>query len=147
MAPPSSPYKWMPVRIPIGGGLFHRLNNLLPGFKTPPFQRQGAEGLPPRLNQVEVGGIGRLKHEFEARMRQTEQQHVSRPMHREIVQNGVDPFHLRSNPALYLFKKRNPNVDIQRVLSETSVLSLTGVILAVTPVLFMLLITRPAFSA
>ena len=40
-----------------------------------------------------------------------------------------------------------PYVDIQRVLPETSMLSLTGVILAVTPVSFMLLITRPAFSA
>jgi hypothetical protein len=94
--------------IPVGSGLFHRLHDLLPGFKTPTFQRQRASSFPPWLNQVEIGGIGRLKHKFPARMGQPEQQHVSRPMHREIVENSVDALCLRSDPGIHLLKKRRP---------------------------------------
>jgi hypothetical protein len=57
MAPTASPDEGMLVLIPVGCGAFDRLLDLGPGLEPAPFQRQGAEHLPPWLDQVEVGGI------------------------------------------------------------------------------------------
>ena len=73
------------VRIPVGCRLLHRFNNLLPRFETPPFEGQRLERFPPRLDQIQVGGVGGLKHEFPAWIRQIEKQDIDRSMHREII--------------------------------------------------------------
>jgi hypothetical protein len=42
MPPPFAPDKGMLMGIPVGRGILHRLLDLLPGLKAPPFERQGA---------------------------------------------------------------------------------------------------------
>ena len=44
----------------------HCLLDLLPALEAPPFKGQRLEGLPPGLDQVQVGGSGGLKDELEA---------------------------------------------------------------------------------
>src|SRR5579863_4356311 len=45
---------------------------------------------------------------FPARMSEREQQYVGSPMHREIVQDGIDPLHLGPDSGVYLLKERVP---------------------------------------
>src|SRR5690242_4286222 len=61
MSPPSSPHRGMLLRIPVDRCLLDRLLNLLPGFKAASLERQRLEGLPPRLNQVQLGRRCRLE--------------------------------------------------------------------------------------
>ena len=61
------------MSIPIGRCRSYRFFHLLPGFKAMPFEGQGAQDLPPRLNQIQVGGVGGLEHEFPTRMSQIEE--------------------------------------------------------------------------
>jgi hypothetical protein len=60
----------MPMGIPVARCGLHRRADLLPGLKPVAFERQRAQNLPPRLDQVEIGGILGLEDELEARMRQ-----------------------------------------------------------------------------
>ena len=85
MAPAAFPDERMLVLIPVGGGAFNRLLDLGPGFEPATFQSQGAEHLPPGLDQVEVGCILGLEDELPARMEQAEQQHVGRAVGAEVV--------------------------------------------------------------
>ena len=62
MPPPATPDEGVFVRIPVGGGCLHGVTDLLPGLKVMAFERQRAQDLPPRFDQVEIGGIGRLVH-------------------------------------------------------------------------------------
>src|SRR3712207_9381865 len=48
------------------------------GLEPAPFQSQGAQHLPLRLDQVQIGGIRGLEDELPARVKQAEQQHVRR---------------------------------------------------------------------
>src|SRR2546430_1880084 len=59
MSPSFPPHVRMLVRIPVSRGFLHRFNNLLPRFETPPFEGQRLERFPPRLDQIQVGGVGR----------------------------------------------------------------------------------------
>src|SRR6266568_4273159 len=54
------PHKGMFMGIPIGRGRLDGLDDLLPGLKTPAFERQRAQDLPPGFDEVEVGRIRRL---------------------------------------------------------------------------------------
>ena len=85
MAPTASPDEGMLVLVPVGGGAFNRLLDLGPSLKASPFQGQGAQHLPPRLDQVEISGIGGLKDELPAGVKQAEQQHVGRAVSAEVV--------------------------------------------------------------
>ncbi len=78
------------MRIPVGGGRLDGLHDLLPGLKTPAFESQRTQDLPPRFDQVQIGRIGRLIDKFPARMMDHEQQQVSAMMHLQIVHDGVD---------------------------------------------------------
>jgi hypothetical protein len=91
MAATASPDDRMLVLIPVGGGAFNRLLDLGPGLEASPFQGQGAQHLPPRLDQVEVGRVLGLEDEFPARMEQAEQQHVGRAVSAEVVSDRIDP--------------------------------------------------------
>ena len=73
MSAASPPDVGMFVRIPVGRRLVHRLFNLFPRLETPPFERQRLEGLPPRFNQVQVGGVGGLEDKLPARIGQIEE--------------------------------------------------------------------------
>src|SRR5947209_10798367 len=76
MAPSATPNKRMLVGVPVLGGTLHGQLNLGPGIKPTPLQCKRAQHLPPRLQQVQIGGIDRLEHELPARVGQREQQHV-----------------------------------------------------------------------
>ena len=91
MAPPASPDEGMLVLIPVGGGAFNRLLDLSPGLEPATFQRQGAEHLPPGLDQVKICGILGLEDELTARMEQAEQQHVGRAVGAEVVSPAALP--------------------------------------------------------
>src|SRR4051794_35945384 len=60
MAASPSPGEGMAVRVPVVGRLCDGLGDLVPGLEAPPGQGEGAQHLPPRLDQVEVGGVVRL---------------------------------------------------------------------------------------
>src|SRR5689334_20649574 len=76
MPPPAAPDEGVLVRVPVIRGAPDGLLDLGPSLKTPPFEGQGAQCLPPRLHQVEVGRVDRLEHELPARMGQRKQKHV-----------------------------------------------------------------------
>src|SRR3954464_5520614 len=99
MAPPASPEEGMHVLIPVGGGAFNGLLDLGPGFEPAAFQSQGAEHLPPWLDQVEVGRILGLEDELPAWMEQAEQQHVGRAVGAEVVGHGIDPLDRGIDPG------------------------------------------------
>ncbi len=61
----------MTMSVPISRRSFNRLLNFRPGFETAASGRERAQRLPPRLDQVEIGGILRLKDEIPTRMPQT----------------------------------------------------------------------------
>ena len=85
MAPTASPDERMLVLVPVGGGAFNRLLDLGPGLEASPFQGQGAQHLPPGLDQVEISGILGLEDELPAWVKQAEQQHVGRAVGAEVV--------------------------------------------------------------
>src|SRR4051812_46726385 len=91
MTPSTTPDEWMPVIVPVGRGSSGRLLDLGPGLETAALQRQRAQHLPPRLDQVQVGGVLGLEHELPARMQQAEKQHVGGAVDGEVVEHGVDP--------------------------------------------------------
>ena len=68
----------MLVLVPVGGGAFNDLLDLGPDFEASPFQGQGVQHFPPRLNQVQVRCILGLKDELPARVKQAEQQNIRR---------------------------------------------------------------------
>src|SRR5215212_4595605 len=100
MTPSTTRDERMPVIVPVGRGSRDRLLDLGPALETAALQRQRAQHLPPRLDQVQVGGILGLEHKFPARMQQAEQQHVGRAVDVEVVEHGVDPLDGRIDPAL-----------------------------------------------
>src|SRR4051795_9719837 len=108
MAPTASPDEGMLVLVPVGGGAFNRLLDLGPGFEPAAFQSQGAEHLPPGLDQVEVGRILGLEDELPARMEQAEQQHVGRAVSAEVVSYRIDPLDRRVDPGFDVAQEVNP---------------------------------------
>jgi hypothetical protein len=85
MAPTAPPDEGMLVLVPVGSGAFNRLLGLGPGLEASPFQGQGAQHLPPGLDQVEVGRVLGLEDELPARMEQAEQQNIRRAVGAEVV--------------------------------------------------------------
>ncbi len=90
MSASTTPDKGMLMGIPVGRGRLDRRLDLLPGLKASAFERQRAQDLPPRFNQIQVGRIRGLIDELPTRMMDHKQQQVATMMHLEIVQDGVD---------------------------------------------------------
>ena len=108
MAPPASPDEGMLVLIPVGGGAFNRLLDLGPRLEPATFQSQGAEHLPPWLNQVQVRCVLGLEDELPARMEQAEQQHVGRAVSAEVVRYRIDPLDRGIDPGFDLTQEVDP---------------------------------------
>ena len=108
MPPSAAPHKGMLVGVPVIGGTPHGLLDLGPCLKAPSLQREGTQHLPPRLQQVQIGGIDRLEHELPTRVGQREQQHVGGGVGVEIVHHRVNPFNSRVDPPLDLAEEVNP---------------------------------------
>src|SRR5260370_30147161 len=111
VAAPAPPDKRMLVGIPISRRLPHGSSQVLPGREPPPLEGQRTEHLPPRLDQVEVGGVGGLEDELPARMGQAEEQHVVGMVDVEIVQDGVHPLHLSRHPGIDPLQEADPIDD------------------------------------
>jgi hypothetical protein len=97
---PATPEERMAVPVPVGGRLRDGAADFLPRREPPPLQRQALEHLPPRLDQVEVGGVLRLEDELPPRVRQAKQQHVGGPVRLQVVDDGVHPLGLGRDPRL-----------------------------------------------
>src|SRR6266436_5349218 len=102
------PDEGMLVGIPVGrrhacGGC-----ELLPGREAAALERQGPQDLPPRLDQVQVGGVGWLEDELPTRVGQAEEQHVVGMMHVEVIEDGVDALALRRDPGIHLLEEVEP---------------------------------------
>src|SRR5918995_464703 len=108
MAPTASPDEGMLVLIPVGGSAFNRLLDLGPGLEPAAFQSQGAQHLPPGLDQVEIGCILGLEDELPAWMEQAEQQHVGRAVSAEVVSYRIDPLDRGIDPGLNLPQEVDP---------------------------------------
>ena len=96
--------------VPVDGGSGHRLAHLLPGLESTTLQGQGAQDLPSRLNQIELGGDG-LEDELPARMDQRPAQDIERAMGGEIVEHGVHPPGVRIKPRLDVIEEIDPVGD------------------------------------
>ena len=99
----------MPMGIPVGCSLTNCLAQLLPGFETPSFQRQRTQDFPPRLDQVQVGGIFGLEDELPALVGQAKQEHVGCAMRTQVVQDGIDPF------SILTWSKKSAKLTAERV--------------------------------
>src|SRR3954453_23565714 len=108
MAPSATPDKGVLVGVPVIGGTLYGLLDLGPCLKATPLQRKRAQHLPPRLQQVQIGGIDRLEHKLPTRVNQREQQHVHGGVGVEIVHHRIDPVDSRIDPALDLAEEVNP---------------------------------------
>jgi len=103
-----SPEEGMTMRIPVVRCLYDGLGDIGPILEASSGQGEGAQHFPPRLDQVEVGGVFRLEHHLPARVRQHEQQHIGCVVAAQIVGDGVDPLDLVRYPALDLFEEGYP---------------------------------------
>src|SRR5262245_25078455 len=108
MSATSAPDKWMTMSIPISRGGFNCLLTFRPGFKAATFERERAQRLPPRLDQIEVCGILRLKDELPTRMLQTKQEDITRAMCAQVINNRIDTIEIRRQPFLDTLKKVYP---------------------------------------
>ena len=78
MSPSAAPQEGVHVLVPVRGGAPDGLFNLRPSLEAPALERQRAQDLPPRLDQVQVGRVLRLEDELPARMGEREEQHIGR---------------------------------------------------------------------
>src|ERR1035437_511496 len=108
MTASTPPDKRMAMLVPIGGRVADRLTDVGPGLKSPSFQGQGAENLPPRFDQVQVGRTLGLEDEFPPLMREREQQDVQRPMDIQVIDNPVNSLDLRRKPSIDLLQEVDP---------------------------------------
>src|SRR5262249_19208646 len=69
VATAAPPDERMAVLVPVGRRFFDGLADVLPRLEPTPFQRQRAQHLPPRLDQVQVRRVLRLEDELPAGVR------------------------------------------------------------------------------
>ena len=55
----------MSMLVPISGGLGHGLAHFLPDLEPSALDRERAQHLPPRLNQVQIGGVCGLEDKLQ----------------------------------------------------------------------------------
>jgi hypothetical protein len=99
------------VLVPVRGGAPDRLFDFRPGFEAAALQRQRAQDLSPRLDQVQVGRVLGLEHELPARMGEREQEHIGGAVDVEVVHHGVDPLDPGIDPALDRAEEIDPVRD------------------------------------
>src|SRR3954449_5164944 len=100
VAPSAPPDEGVLMLVPVGGGAPDGLLDLGPGLEAAALQRQRAQNLPPRLDQVEVGRVFGLEYEFPARVGEREQEHIGGAVEVEVVHHRVDPLDPGIDPAL-----------------------------------------------
>src|SRR5712692_6226961 len=108
MAAPAAPDEGMTMGVPIGRGGDDGRLELVPGLEAFAFEGERAQGLPPRFDQVEVGGVLGLEDELPARMGQGEEQHIERTVGAEVVEHRIDAFSIGRQPRLDLRQEVHP---------------------------------------
>src|SRR5512134_2634495 len=108
MTPPLSPAEGMAVRVPVGSSLRDGLGDLVPGLEAAPGQGEGAQDLPPWLDEVEGGGVFRLEHHLPAWVRQHEEQDISGAVAAQIIGDGVDALNVLRQPTLDVLQEGHP---------------------------------------
>ena len=103
-----APNKRVPMIVPIGCGGFHGTPDLGPRLEAAALEGQRPQDFPPRLNQVQIGGVLGLKDKFPARMGQAKQQHIRSAVRRQVVKNRIDAMGRSGQPRLDLLQKVNP---------------------------------------
>src|SRR5215212_5790646 len=98
--PSAAPKEGMLVLVPVRGGAPDGFFDLGPGLEAAALERQRAQDLPPRFDQVQVGRVLGLEDELPARVGQSEEQHVGGAVDVEVVHHGVDPLDIGVDPAL-----------------------------------------------
>ena len=94
--------------IPVGRGGLYGLTDLLPALKPPPLERQRAQDLPPRLDQIEVRSVLGLKDKLPPRMGQTEQQDIRGAMRTAVIPNSLHPRDGGGQPRVHSLQEINP---------------------------------------
>src|SRR3954454_8136553 len=74
--PSAAPEERVLVLVPVRGGAPDGLFDLGPCLEAAGLERQRAQNLPPRLDQVEVSRIFGLEHELLTRVGEREQEHI-----------------------------------------------------------------------
>lgn len=100
-----SPKIWVPMEVPVLCGFGNRFFDLLPSLKSSSSQGERAKGLPPRLDEVEIGGSCRNVGELPARVREQEQQHLFGSVDVEVIQNTDDLGWARTDPGVDQFEE------------------------------------------
>lgn len=103
--PATAPDVGMATLIPIVPCPRDRLLDLLPRLEVAAGERQRPEGLPLRLDQVEVGSVLGLEDELPAGAGQAEEQDVVGPVRSQVVHDGVDPVDAFGHPLLYFLEE------------------------------------------
>jgi hypothetical protein len=94
--------------VPIRCCLLDCLTDVVPRLKAPPFKRERAQDLPPRLDQIQVDGVFGLTDELLARTRERKQQHLRGAMSAQVIDNRIDLFRLCGQPGLDPFQEVDP---------------------------------------
>src|SRR6478672_7587790 len=76
VAPSAAPEEGVLVLVPVRGGAPDGLFDLRPSLEAAALERQRAQDLPPRLDQVQVGRIFGLEDELPARVGKREQENI-----------------------------------------------------------------------
>src|SRR5262245_22159055 len=117
MSATSAQNKLMTMSVPISCGSFNCLLNFRPSFKAATSERERAQRLPPRLDQIEIGGILRLKDELPTRMLQTKQENITRAMRTQVINNCIDTIEICRQPLVDALKKVHPVEGRTRAVS------------------------------
>jgi hypothetical protein len=90
--------------IPVGGRRRDCLADLVPGLEALALEGQGAQDLPPRFDQVQVGGVRGLEDELPPGVGEREEEHIGGAVGAPVVEDGVDPLHPWVDPGLDQFQ-------------------------------------------
>src|SRR5260370_37992474 len=92
----AAPDEGMTMGVPVPGRGRNGCADLVPRLEALPLERQRAQDLPPRFDQIQVRGVFGLEDELPAGMRQGEEQDIGGAAGAAVVQNGVDQPYVRS---------------------------------------------------
>jgi len=98
----------MAMSVPVRGGVCDGLADVVPTLEPPPGEGERAQNFPPRLNQVEVGGVLGLEHHLPAWVSEHEQQDVHGTMCAQMIGDRVDPLGFARQPGLDPFQEVHP---------------------------------------
>ena len=116
VATTAAPDEGVAMGMPVGGGRRDGLADFLPGLEAPPLEGEGTERFPPRFDQIQGGGVGRLEDERPARMRQREQQDIGGAVGAQMVHDGEDARGIARQPGVDSLQKVASACRVRRIV-------------------------------